>query len=810
MDTESRAESSTVPDALSEGSEGGSTRTMHFLEAVKGDREERGLGTFPGVFRPTVLTILGVMMYLRLGWVVGEAGLVGAVLIIATCYLITLSTALSLSSITTNIRLGAGGVFAIISQSLGLETGGAIGIPLYLAQALSAALYVYGFSEGWLYIFPDHPQWAVTLGMFACVFSIAMISTRLAFKLQGIVMIFIMASVTAIILGAFGVGEASGNEVHGATLWNFSNSGFWEIFAVFFPAATGIMVGASMSGDLKQPRRSIPVGTLSAVIVSGIVYLVLAGWYSVVATPDDLVDNFLISVDRSAFKPLVLGGILASTFTAALSSVVAAPRVLQALGQHRILPRAEFFSKLSRSGEPRNAMIVTAVIIVAALSLGSLDRVAVLITMFFMLTYVTINIVVLIEQSLGMVSFRPVFRVPIWVPLIGSVSCVMAIFVISPTFALVALSIVVAIYIVLLNRELETPWETVRSSIFVSLSNWAAKRVAAQPESETERSWKPDLLVPVLNRAQLDGNYRFLRALVQPKGSIQIVGVRTSDTPDQGFSSPKDRRGPGETARVDTSATRELASIASADAQSSTESSDPPATPTIADPRITTDLDAIDGVAHDFQLEGLYTSSVVIAAQDLVTGVAQSSAVMRGAYFRPNVLFGLAHSTTEDTMQGLYDIAVRDDMGASFLFLHPEAGLGRERSINVWVRDQSPEWELGLRLANLDLAVLFAYQIWTNWRGTIRLVTACRETTSLSMAKRYLEQLAEDARLPQNTECVVLDGEFSEALVKSPKADIQILGLSDRIDKEFMNSVVMQTHSSALFVRDSGRESALA
>jgi len=120
-------------------------------------------GTFQGVFTPALLTILGVIMYLREGWVVGNAGLLGAIGIISLACIITLFTALSMSSITTNIRIGAGGAFSIISQSLGVEAGGAIGIPLYFSQALAVAMYVFGFREGWNWIFPEHPTLIVDL-----------------------------------------------------------------------------------------------------------------------------------------------------------------------------------------------------------------------------------------------------------------------------------------------------------------------------------------------------------------------------------------------------------------------------------------------------------------------------------------------------------------------------------------------------------------------------------------------------------------------------------------------------------------------
>lgn len=767
------------------------SRTMMFKRAIQGRKSSSGgLGTFAGVFRPTILTILGVMMYLRLGWVVGEAGLLGAIGVIVMTFVITSTTALSLSSITTNIRLGAGGVFSIISKSLGLETGGAIGIPLYLAQALSAALYIYGFSEAWMYIFPSHPQWVAALGVFVVAVGTTTISTKLAFRLQGFVMFIILASVGSIFLGLLSVGSHEPTLHNPQLIGTFSSGGFWEIFAIFFPAGTGIMVGASMSGALESPRRSVPRGTMMAVATAFAVYVSFAAWYAIVAPPAELASNFLVVVDKAAYGPLVLAGILASTFTATLSSLVAAPRVLQALGQHRILPRSTFFSKTSKRGEPRNASLVTAAIVALALTLGSLDRVAVLITMFFLLTYVTINVVVLIEQSLGMVSFRPMFKVPILVPTIGSVLCVLAIFIISPTFALLALCFVVGIYVWLVNKRLDTPWETVRSSIFVALADWAARRVAAGPDEHNERSWKPDILVPIQTRAQIDGNYRFLRALAYPKGSVQVVGI-VSESPNR--PAPADVSGEvsvdGERfGTVPGVPTRELAAVFGGEPGAM----------------------ELEQVAQGFQEDGLYASAVTLEANDIVSGVEQACAVLRGSYFRPNVIFGLAHLYDEESLQGLVNAGIAYDMGVALLFRHQESGLGRERIINVWVRDQSPEWYLGLRLANLDLSILSAYQIWRNWTGTIRLVTAVRDPSEIRNAQDYLDQLTEDARLPKSTETSVLCGNFLELVESTPPCDLHIMGLANEVNREFLEGLVDKSGSSILFVRDSGRESALA
>jgi len=723
------------------------------------------LGTFAGVYRPTVLTILGVMMYLREGWLVGHAGLFGGILIICVIFLITGTTALALSSIATNTRVGPGGVFAIISRSMGLETGGSIGIPLYIGQSLSAALYIYGFSEMWLYLFPSHPQLLVVYGIFAVGFGTAYISTRLAFRLQGLVMLIILASLTSILLGVTNLGGAT--ELQQPTLWGaFDAGGFWVLFAIFFPAGTGIMVGASMSGALENPRRSIPRGTLAAVGTALVVYLILAVWYSLVATPDELVNNVYIVIERAAVPEIVMAGILASTFTATLSTLVAAPYTLHALGERAVIPGHAFVGATTKDDTPRNATLINGGLVAAALLLGSLNRVAMLITMFLLLTYLSINVVVLIEQALNMPSFRPRFRIKLWVPAVGAVGCLVAIFVISAAFGLIALAIVVATYVYLSQQELVNPWETVRSSIFVSLADWAVKRIDQSPEEPNERAWKPDLLVPLTSRSQVDGVFRFLRVIAQPKGSLKLLGIQESDN--------------GET--DDASAT----------------------------PLRTGGLATISEVAREFRELGLTASAVTIEAPNMSKGVEQSVQIMWGGHFPPNILFGFAHHFSDDLVAQFPDIASRHHMGTALLYEHPEAGLGHERRINVWVREQHPDWALGLRLANLDLSILLAYQIQRHWNGPINLVMAFDDEEAQAAAHAYLEQLIEDARLPPSTTATIFTTDFSTAIKRASKADLNIFGLRPDASRSHMRHLVMQTGSSCLFVRDSGRESALA
>ncbi|NNK69177.1 MAG: amino acid permease, partial [Flavobacteriaceae bacterium] len=361
-------------------------------------KQIKTFGTFGGVFTPTLLTILGVIMYLRMGWVVGNAGLLGAWLIIIISFLITLCTALSMSAITTNIRIGAGGAYAIISQALGLEVGGSLGIPRYISQGLAVTMYIFGFREGWLGIFPAHDPFLVDLAVFGVLITIAYISANLAIKTQFIIMGVIVLSLISIVLAAYhGSMEIP---LQDAVKWgtfkgsvenDFGGSSFWVVFAVFFPAATGIMAGANMSGELKDPKRSIPVGTLWAIGVSFIIYMILAFWLAKTATEEELLTNYNIIVEKAFNGPLIIAGILGATFSSALASLVGSSRILYAMGEHRVLPYSKFLAGTSRSGQPRNAMIVTGILIFGTMLLRNINAVAPLVTLFFLVTYAMIN-----------------------------------------------------------------------------------------------------------------------------------------------------------------------------------------------------------------------------------------------------------------------------------------------------------------------------------------------------------------------------------------------------------------------------------
>lgn len=718
-------------------------------------------GTFKGVFTPTLLTILGVIMYLREGWVVGNAGLMGAWLIIMLAIAITAFTALSMSSITTNIRIGAGGAFSIISQSLGLEIGGSVGIPLYLSQVLAVAMYIMGFREGWASIFPEHPAVLVDFATFALLFAIAFTSANLAFRIQYVIMAVIALSLLSVLGSVF-----TGAMQYEPTWWGstpgnleagFGGVDFWLVFAVFFPATTGIMAGANMSGELKNPQRNIPLGTISAIIISSSIYLALAYWLARVASPDELVNNYNVMIDKALWGPLVLAGLLGATFSSGLSSLVGAPRILQALSQHGILPASHFFVRQSKNGEPRNAIWFSALIVAMALMLRDLNSIAPLITMFFLITYAMINVVVFFEQTLGLISFRPKLRIPRIIPFLGASGSIFAMFIINPIFSLIAVVLVLVFYGILLRQQLKAPFGDMRSGLFVSLAEWAAKRVNDLPIAQ-ERAWKPNLLVPVEEAAELRGSFQFLLDLAHPRGSIKLVGLAPEN----------------ESSRL---AVR------------------------------------LPELAKAFREQGVYTTATMITGDNFSHGLQTSLQALSGTFFRPNILFLTQQyeesPEREDELAAIISKACEYRLGIFLLIVHPKARLGRRKSINVWVSDQSPNWRLSMQLGNLDLALLTAYLLRQNWQGTLRLVSAIPQASEVRNAEIYIQNLTDLARLP-SVEIHIMNTEFDQAIQEAPSADLNIFCIPDTVNQAFMHRMVRETRGTCAFVRDAGDENIFA
>lgn len=422
-------------------------------------------GTFGGVFTPVVLTILGVIMFMRTGFVVGYSGLWLALLILALSKVITTLTTLSLSAIATNLDVRVGGVYFMISRVLGPDFGGSIGITLFIAQAVSVAFYTIGFTEAIFGILggvsPDSivPQIVssiVVTGLFVLTFK----GADVALKAQYVVLAVLLLSVVAFLVG--GLMEFDSATLDANRRSAFTNEvGFWTAFAIFFPAATGISAGANMSGDLKDPGKSIPSGTILAIIFTAVIYVALIILQAGSSPRGEMIADPFGALQRmSLWGPFIVAGVFAATLSSALGSFLGAPRILQAMGQDRLMKPLEFFGKGSGpANEPRRATVLSFIIAVSVIWAGDLNAVAEVISMFFLIAYGMINTSAFVESKSANPSFRPRFRAFHWsLALTGAIGCLVAMVKINETYALVALGITSLLYFYLRNRDIQTSW----------------------------------------------------------------------------------------------------------------------------------------------------------------------------------------------------------------------------------------------------------------------------------------------------------------------------------------------------------------
>ncbi|WHH57878.1 amino acid permease [Petroclostridium sp. X23] len=669
--------------------------------------QSKRLRTFDGVFTPTILTILGVIMYLRLGWITGNAGFLGTLVIILIAHIITICTTLSMSSMLTNIQIEAGGAYAIVARSLGLEMGGAIGIPLYLSQTISVAFYISGFTELWVSIFPEHPMWLIGVITWLVLAGISMVSATLAFRLQYIVLAAVGVSIFSFLLGP-------SINTEGITLiGKFEQAGFWETFAIFFPAVTGILAGASMSGELQNPKKSIIKGTLAAVFTGLGVYILLAFWFARQASQEMLLSNSSIIMELAFSKPLIIAGIMGAVLSSALSTLVGAPRTLAALADNRTIPFARELGAKAANGEPRNAVLVSSVISLAVILLGNLNSLAELLTLFFLTTYGMINLVVFLEQFIGVTSFRPRFLLSILVPIIGFLGCLFAMLLINQLFTLVTLFVVVFIYYILSKKNLVSPWGDVRGGVFTAVTEWAAQKAMSMPYHP--RLWKPSIVIPVEKPEDFRRISRFVRSLIYPSGRVYYLTI-----------------------------------CGEGNCVQDTEHS-------------------VDELLVPLKSENLFAHKVIIRGGEFSRDFQIILQSMMSTFLPPNTAFFTISNQPEkqDKFNVLLNSLKSLKIGLMCMHLHPKYGLGQEKRVNLWLRDRSP---------NTNLAVLSALHLSRNWNASLYLIRVVKNSAGKKRAEEELIQFVEDARLPRSTEVKVIIGEFWSVVENEP-ADLNIFGM---------------------------------
>ena len=683
-----------------------------------GGGNHQRLGAFVGVFTPSILTILGVILYLRTGWVVGSVGLVQALLIVVIAHAVTLASALSISAVATNMRVGKGGAYYIISRSLGIEVGAAIGIPLYLAMTFSVALYAFGLAESVGYVWPGAPERPIAALTILAVALLAARGAGVALRLQLPIMVAIAASLVALLIGA----AAGANDT--VSLFDSAQAGadFWVVFAVFFPAVTGIMAGVSLSGDLEKPSRAIPLGTIGAVLTGFVVYLAVPIVLAASATPEELVSNNLIWFDiAGSLAPLILIGLWGAIFASAVGSILAAPRTMEAMVDDRILPSGlrRPFRHIEGPGLP---LLVSAALALVAVVFGDLDTIAPLLTMFFLTTYGTVNLVAGLEQLSGDPSYRPTLKVPWWISIAAAIACFSVMFLISPLALIIAVIFEVAVYVVMRRRAMNAPWGDLRRGALMSLVRSTVIRLQNMPADP--RNWRPNILLFAGDVRRRSDLARFAGWLVQDRGILTVATLLTGSIDDL-----KDRRESEEA-------------------------------------RIADDLSAIGVI-------GFPEVDIVASFENGAIAVAQSNGI---AGIESNtVMFGWPEKTDRQAaMLRIIEQLAKLEKSAVIGRVVPRDWNEGRRKIHVW-------WG-GLK-QNGDMLVLFAHLLSLNpaWRNAeIQINSIATNEMVYEQSRHLLLTLTEAARIDATINVILKpEGTTVQEVIHegSVDADVVLLGL---------------------------------
>ena len=453
--------------------------------------KKKKFGSFAGVFTPSILTILGVIMYLRMGWVVGNAGLFGSLIIVIIAHVISVSTGLSVSSIATDKKVGPGGIYYILSRSMGIPIGGAIGIALYIGTALSIALYLIGFAESFnaYFGFPTDINGLRLSGSVALLVLtiIALISTSIAIKTQLFIFIAIIVSLVSIFLGST---EYMPETVK---LVSDENSVPLEIvFAIFFPAVTGFTAGIAMSGDLKDPKKSIPAGTIAAIAVGFFVYIALIIFLSFYIDSETLKTDYNILMKIALYTPAVIAGIWGATLSSALGGILGGPRILQAMSVDNITPKI-FGKGKGKNNEPVNALFLVFIIALLGVLIGELDVVARIVSMFYLSAYGFINLSFFLE-SWANPDFQPTFKIKKWIGLIGFAACFGVMFKLDVLAMFASIAIILGIYVWLQRKQIVLMTGDVWLSVWKKIVANGLQKIESKP-TETSNHWNPNIIL---------------------------------------------------------------------------------------------------------------------------------------------------------------------------------------------------------------------------------------------------------------------------------------------------------------------------
>ncbi|KAM9284049.1 solute carrier family 12 member 8 [Cariama cristata] len=360
-------------------------------------------GTWDGVFTSCMINIFGVVLFLRTGWLVGNTGIVMGMFLVSFVILVALVTVLSGIGVCEKCSIGSGGVYSMISTVLGGQVGGTIGLLYIFGQCVAGAMYITGFAESIADVLNLSNIWAVrgiSLAVLLGLLGINLAGVKWIIRLQLLLLFLLAVSTLDFVIGSFthldpehGFVGYSEELMFNNTLPDYSQGeSFFTVFGVFFPAATGVMAGFNMSGDLQKPATNIPLGSLAAIATSWFLYMVFVFLLGAVCTRQSLRYDFMIAEKVSLVGFLFLLGLYISSLASCMGGLYGAPRILQCIAQENVIPMLAFLGRGKGPNKtPVAAICLTSLITMAFVFIGQVNVLAPIVTIIFMLTYIAVD-----------------------------------------------------------------------------------------------------------------------------------------------------------------------------------------------------------------------------------------------------------------------------------------------------------------------------------------------------------------------------------------------------------------------------------
>ncbi|XP_036130359.1 solute carrier family 12 member 3 isoform X2 [Molossus molossus] len=529
-------------------------------------------GWVKGVMIRCMLNIWGVILYLRLPWITAQAGIVLTWIIILLSVTVTSITGLSISAISTNGKVKSGGTYFLISRSLGPELGGSIGLIFAFANAVGVAMHTVGFAEtvrdllqeyGTPIVDPTNDIRIIGVVTVTVLLAISLAGMEWESKAQVLFFLVIMVSFANYLVGTLippSEDKASKGffsyrgDIFVQNLvpdWRGPDGSFFGMFSIFFPSATGILAGANISGDLKDPAIAIPKGTLMAIFWTTVSYLAISATIGSCVVRDasgDLNDTVTLGLGAceglacgygwnftecaqqhscryglinyyqsmsmvSGFAPLITAGIFGATLSSALACLVSAAKVFQCLCEDHLYPLIGFFGKgYGKNKEPVRGYLLAYAIAVAFIIIAELNTIAPIISNFFLCSYALINFSCFHASITNSPGWRPSFRYySKWAALFGAVISVVIMFLLTWWAALIAIGVVLFLLLYVIYKKPEVNWG---SSVQAGSYNLALSYSVGLNEVEEHiKNYRPQCLV-------LTGPPNFRPALVDFVGTF--------------------------------------------------------------------------------------------------------------------------------------------------------------------------------------------------------------------------------------------------------------------------------------------------